>query len=54
MYSKRCLYCDGWGHLGTDKATVKLGKRTFAPAESKKEYIGKYIYATYDEHCPTK
>lgn len=37
FYSKKCLYCEGWGHLGTESVTVKLGKRSFAPPEAKKE-----------------
>lgn len=54
MSKKRCEYCDGYGHLGSDKAMVRLGKRTRIPTNAKYDFYGRITYITYPDSCPTK
>lgn len=50
----RCEYCDGFGHIGTDYITVKLGKRTRVPSDAKRNVYGSSEYITFNDRCPTK
>lgn len=51
----KCEYCDGFGHIGTDNITVRLGKRVRNfPANAKRNFCGKSEFITYDGRCPTK
>lgn len=54
LSQRRCEYCDGYGHLGSDKTTVKLGKRTRVPSNARYDVYGRTTYVTYTDSCPTK